>query len=106
MNLHNLLMILNEQLCKSINRTILYVPKERLPELRGFQLFYEDNSVIREEKDTSILMQKFHIKELIGRLEKIVRCWTKQIHAALNTTIIRRNIESIMDECNHWKNVC
>nr|XP_050856364.1 uncharacterized protein LOC127066542 isoform X2 [Vespula vulgaris] len=105
LNLHNLLMILNEQLCKSINRTILYVPKERLPELRGFQLFYEDNSVIREEKDTSILMQKFHIKELIERLEKIVRCWTKQIHAALNTTIIRRNIESIMDECNHWKNV-
>lgn len=100
-------MILNEQLCKSINRTILYVPRERLPELHGFRLFYEHDSVIREKKDISIIqMQEFHIKELIERLEKIVRCWIKQIHAALTTTVIRRNIESIMDECNHWKNVC
>ncbi|XP_046826001.1 dynein-1-beta heavy chain, flagellar inner arm I1 complex-like isoform X1 [Vespa crabro] len=105
LNLHNLLMILNEQLCKSINRTILYIPRERLPELRGFRLFYEHDSLIREEKNTIIQMQEFHIKELIGRLEKIVRCWIKQIHAALTITVIRKNIESIMDECNHWKNI-
>ncbi|XP_015182307.1 PREDICTED: dynein-1-beta heavy chain, flagellar inner arm I1 complex-like [Polistes dominula] len=105
LNLHDLLMILNDRLCKSINRTILYVPRERLPKLQGFRLFYENDSVIIDEKDSILLTQEFHIKEFIGRLEKIVRCWIKQIHTALASMTIRKNIESIMDERNHWKNV-
>ncbi|XP_043488842.1 dynein-1-beta heavy chain, flagellar inner arm I1 complex-like [Polistes fuscatus] len=105
LNLHDLLMVLNDQLCKLINRTILYVPKERLPKLQGFRLFYENDSIIIEKKDSILLTQEFHIKEFIGRLEKIVRCWIKQIHSALAAMAIRKNIKSIMDEWNHWKNV-
>ncbi|KAI4488384.1 hypothetical protein M0804_005232 [Polistes exclamans] len=105
LNLHDLLMVLNDQLCKSINRTILYVPKERLPKLQGFRLFYENDSIFIEEKDSILLTQEFHIREFIGRLEKIVRCWIKQIHSALAAMAIRKNIKSIMDERNHWKNV-
>ncbi|KAK2589020.1 hypothetical protein KPH14_001863 [Odynerus spinipes] len=102
MNLHHLLMVLNERICKSINRTVLYVPKERLPELNKFRLLHRDNFGSIEKKDIDIPTQEFHTKELIERLEKIVRRWTKQIHEALAIVSIRKNIKNIMDEQKHW----
>ncbi|KAK9305251.1 hypothetical protein QLX08_003682 [Tetragonisca angustula] len=100
-NLHEFIIRLMEEIYKSINRTILYVPKEHL--LQTFLKSSDtDNYFLLGTNQTTIVSEEHEKKrKLIGRLEKIVWFWIRQIHRATMTSR-KREINNIQDEVDYW----
>lgn len=90
-----------EEIYRPIDLTILYVPKERL--LQTFlKSSDKDNNFLMGTNQTTALSEEDETKRnLIRRLEKVVRFWIRQIRKA-TTTSIRRNVKNIQDEVNYW----
>ncbi|XP_076760256.1 uncharacterized protein LOC143428883 isoform X2 [Xylocopa sonorina] len=101
LNLHEFIVSLTEEIYKPMDRTTLYVPKERL--LQTFsKVSNRNNYFLLGENQTTILSEEEEgIRKLVGRLEKVVWFWIRQMRR-VTTISIRKKIDSIQDEVNYW----
>ncbi|CAL7936455.1 unnamed protein product [Xylocopa violacea] len=101
LNLHEFIVSLTEEIYKPMDLTTLYVPKERL--LRTLSKVSDKNNYfLLGENQTTILSEEDEgIRKLVGRLEKVVWFWIRQIRRE-TTVSIRKKIDNIQDEVNYW----
>lgn len=83
-----------------MDRTILYVPKERL-----LQTFLKSDTgnyfLLGTNKTTAVSEEDERKRKLVDRLEKVVCFWIRQIRRATMTSM-RRQINNIQDEVDYW----
>nr|XP_033195881.1 dynein-1-beta heavy chain, flagellar inner arm I1 complex-like [Bombus vancouverensis nearcticus] len=100
LNLHEFIVHLMEEVYKPMDRTILYVPKERL-----LQTFLKSDIgnyfLLGTNKTTAVSEEDERKRKLVDRLEKVVCFWIRQIRRATMTSM-RRQINNIQDEVDYW----
>ncbi|XP_034171675.2 uncharacterized protein LOC117600394 [Osmia lignaria lignaria] len=99
LNLHEFIIHLSEAIYKPMGLTILYVPKERL------EIFSKLSNEINyfflgENQTTTISDEDERKRKLVGRLEKIVWYWIRQMHNVTRTLLITKAIKNIQDKVN------
>ncbi|TGZ51068.1 Dynein heavy chain 2, axonemal [Temnothorax longispinosus] len=111
-DLHNFLMCLTEWVYKPMGLTKLYVPAENLSDI----VIPSAEMDVRDEKLNLTETNGPHVskdvreseKALIGRFERIVRYWIKQIRQVLASTSTQssKGERTIFDELQRWTVRC